>query len=74
VAARIAYRLAGREPTATFDGHGLCFLETGHGAATMVQGDFFADPPAVGLGDDSPANLAAKHAFESERLSAWFGG
>jgi sulfide:quinone oxidoreductase len=73
VAARIADRFAGREPTATFAGQGMCFLETGRGSATMVQGDFFADPPAVGLGDDSAANLAAKHRFESDRLTAWFG-
>jgi sulfide:quinone oxidoreductase len=74
VAARIADTLAGREPTSTFAGQGMCFLETGHGRATMVAGDFFADPPAVALRDDSPENLAAKHAFESERLTAWFGG
>jgi sulfide:quinone oxidoreductase len=74
VAARIAESLAGSEPTATFDGQGMCFLETGHGAATMVQGDFFADPPDVALRDESAANLAAKHAFESDRLRAWFGG
>ncbi len=74
VAARIADSLAGREPTATFSGQGMCFLETGRGAATMVQGDFFADPPAVALQDESPANLAAKHAFEADRLRAWFGG
>ena len=74
VAARIADVLAGREPTATFAGRGMCFLETGHGSATMVAGDFFADPPAVALGDDTAANLAAKHAFETDRLTAWFGG
>ncbi len=73
VAARIADTFAGREPTATFTGEGMCFLETGHGKATMVAGNFFADPPAVALGDDSTANLAAKHAFESDRLKAWFG-
>ncbi|HEX6869450.1 MAG TPA: FAD/NAD(P)-binding oxidoreductase [Candidatus Limnocylindrales bacterium] len=74
VAARIADTLAGRMPTATFTGEGLCFLETGHGRATVVEGDFFADPPAVALGADSTDNLARKHAFESERLTAWFGG
>jgi hypothetical protein len=52
----------------------MCFLETGHGSATMVAGDFFADPPAVSLRDDSAENLATKHAFESDRLTAWFGG
>lgn len=74
VAARIADTLAGREPTATFSGQGTCFLETGHGTATRVFGDFFTDPPAVRLDVDSAENLAAKRAFEAERLAAWFGG
>jgi sulfide:quinone oxidoreductase len=74
VAARIAEVLAGRAPTAAFDGRGMCFLETGAGSATMVHGDFYADPPAVALSEPSPDHLAAKHAFEAERLTAWFGG
>ena len=73
VAARIADGLAGQEPTAAFDGRGMCFLETGHGRATMVSGDFFASPPDVALADATPANLEAKHAFEADRLAAWFG-
>lgn len=74
VAARIADHLAGRQPTATFDGNGMCFLETGRGRATMVAGDFYADPLAVSLAEDSEANFAAKRAFEADRLTAWFGG
>jgi len=74
VAARIAEVLAGAAPVATFDGRGMCFLETGRGEATMVHGDFFADPPAVALSEPSADHLAAKHAFETERLTAWFGG
>ncbi|MEX1173238.1 MAG: FAD/NAD(P)-binding oxidoreductase [Chloroflexota bacterium] len=73
-AARIADVLGGRTPSATFAGQGQCFLETGHGRATAVAGDFFAEPPAVTLASDSPEQLAAKHAFEAERLVAWFGG
>ncbi|HEX5591674.1 MAG TPA: FAD/NAD(P)-binding oxidoreductase [Candidatus Limnocylindrales bacterium] len=74
VASRIADAFAGLAPTATFEGRGQCFLETGHGAATVVAGDFFADPPAVALGDDSADNLDAKRRFEGDRLTAWFGG
>ena len=73
VAARIADQLAGRTPTATFDGHGMCFLETGHGRATMVRGNFYASPPDVALAEATEEHLAAKHAFESDRLAAWFG-
>ena len=72
-AARIADQLAGRTPTATFDGHGMCFLETGHGRATMVRGNFYASPPDVALAEATEEHLAAKHAFESDRLAAWFG-
>jgi sulfide:quinone oxidoreductase len=74
VAARIAATFAGDAPTDTFAGEGMCFLETGHGAATMVAGSFYADPPDVQLGGDTADNLAAKHAFEADRLTAWFGG
>jgi hypothetical protein len=52
----------------------MCFLETGRGRATMVAGDFYADPPAVSLREDSEANFKAKQAFEADRLTAWFGG
>jgi sulfide:quinone oxidoreductase len=73
VAARIADQLQGRTPTATFDGHGMCFLETGHGRATMVRGNFYASPPDVALAEATEEHLAAKHAFEADRLAAWFG-
>ena len=73
VAARIASSLGGGQPTATFAGDGACFLETGGGMAAMVTGGFLADPPAVRLTDPSPEHFAAKHAFERERLVAWFG-
>jgi sulfide:quinone oxidoreductase len=74
VAARIADQLAGREPSAVFDGEGTCFLETGRGRATTISGNFYTDPPTVSIGDDSAANFAAKQAFEADRLKAWFGG
>ncbi len=74
VAARIADVLHGREPIAEFAGEGLCFLETGRGMASAVQGRFLADPPQVELTEPSEAGFAAKRAFESERLAAWFGG
>ena len=60
-------------PEATFTGEGLCFLETGRGKASAIQGRFLADPPQVELTQASEAGFAAKRAFESERLAAWFG-
>jgi sulfide:quinone oxidoreductase len=74
VAARIADRLAGREPTASFAGTGECFMEAGVGRAAMVRGEFLADPPRIELTEPTEEGFAAKRAFESERLTAWFGG
>lgn len=74
VAGRIAARLRGEEPTATFDGVGACFIEMGGGEASMVSGDFYADPPAAELTSPSRAQREEKERFEADRLAAWFGG
>lgn len=74
VAARIAATLRGEEPTAAFDGIGACFLEMGGGEASVISGDFFADPPAVDLSAPSAELRAAKERFEMDRLARWFGG
>jgi len=59
-------------PTA-FDGHGYCFIETGAGLATMVQGNFFASPaPALTVAPPSAQALQQKLEFEHSRLSLWF--
>lgn len=73
VAERIAATFAGRRPEATFRGEGVCFMETGRGTAAMVRGAFLDAPPRVELTPASPEHLAAKRAFEAERLAAWFG-
>lgn len=74
VADRIAARLEGKEPEATFAGEGACFLEVGSGEAMMVRGNFLAEPaPAVELTRPSKEFLEEKHRFEAARLDAWFG-
>ena len=73
VAARIAARLRGDEPTARFDGVGACYLETGRGEAARAEGEFLAEPPRVVLSDPEPSTLDDKLAFERSRLTAWFG-
>ena len=74
VAERIAARLAGREPAATFDGRGFCFLEVGNGEAMLVRGNFLAEPsPDVELTAPSKEFFDQKSGFERERLDAWFG-
>ena len=73
VAERIAARLAGREPTAVFDGQGACFLEVGGGEARMVRGRFLATPaPEVELTEASHRFLEEKARYERERLDTWF--
>jgi sulfide:quinone oxidoreductase len=74
VAARIAAKLRGEPATATFDGSGACFLEMGGDEASMIRGDFFADPPAVELTPPTHAQRQEKERFEADRLTAWFGG
>lgn len=73
VAARIAARLRGEAPDATFDGRGACFMEIGGGEASTISGDFFADPPLTDLSAPSAEQLAAKQRFEMDRLARWFG-
>ena len=51
----------------------MCFLETGRGQASAVQGRFLTDPPEVELTESSAAGYAAKRSFETDRLAAWFG-
>lgn len=73
VAVRVAAQLRGEPPTATFDGSGACFIEMGGGEASMIQGDFYADPPAVELTLPSHDQREEKERFEAERLARWFG-
>jgi sulfide:quinone oxidoreductase len=73
VGRNLAAMIRGEEPQARFDGAGYCFIEVGDGAATMVDGKFFANPPDVRVGDPTAEGLAAKESFERERLDRWFG-
>jgi sulfide:quinone oxidoreductase len=72
-AERIAAGFAGRTAVARFTGEGACFFELGAGTAAMVAGRFLADPPDVRLSKPGPEHLAAKRAFEVDRLRSWFG-
>ena len=72
VGRNLAAVVEGREPEATFDGFGFCFLEVGEGRASMVRGNFLASPPDVRIEEDAPEHLEAKQEFERERLDRWF--
>ncbi len=70
---RIASRLAGETPTATYDGTGYCFLEVGDGKAMLVHGNFLANPrPDVQLAEPAAKHLEAKIELERSRLLEWF--
>ena len=73
VAERVAAELAGRPATATFDGTGVCFAETGGGQAVEINARFYADPPAADILGPSDGALEGKAAFEADRLATWFG-
>lgn len=71
VAARIADELAGRVPTAVFDGSGSCFLELGEGKTAYATGNFYADPVQVALRGPGRRWHLAKVAFEKYWLRRW---
>jgi sulfide:quinone oxidoreductase len=74
VAAAIAAEVRGEDPPAPFDGRGHCFIEMGRSTATLVEGEFFAEPePVVRLREPSADNAEEKRRFEAERLARWFG-
>ena len=74
VAAAIAAEVRGDPAPPPFEGRGACFIEMGRSAATLVEGEFFAEPePVVRLREPSAANAEEKRRFERERLARWFG-
>lgn len=73
-AAAIAAEITGGPPPERYRGEGYCFLELGGGLATVVRGEFLAEPaPRVEVASPSREFLARKLAFERERLEGWFG-
>ncbi len=68
----VAAEIAGE--MARFDGHGYCYLEMGRERASLIDGEFFADPePTVHVSEPSRETAQSKRRFESERLERWFG-
>ncbi len=50
VAHNLVHAWTGRGTPRTYDGHGMCFIESGHGRAGIGKGNFYAEPaPAVDL-------------------------
>lgn len=70
---------AGRVPSASFDGHSNCFIESGDGKALLIDFNYDVEPlpgtyPLPGLGfpllKESPLNHLGKLAF---RYLYWYG-
>ncbi|MEE9324885.1 MAG: FAD/NAD(P)-binding oxidoreductase [Dehalococcoidia bacterium] len=73
VAQNIAVALRGKGKTATFNGHGECFVEVGSGKAGFGRGNFYAEPrPTVKLHKPGRHWHAAKVLFEKDWLRRWF--
>ncbi len=73
VAERISAALGGRPSAATFGGTGVCYAETGAGRAVAINARFYADPPGADIVGPSADAMIGKAAFETDRLTAWFG-
>ena len=72
VARNIAAELAGRQPTATFNGSGACFVELGDGRAAFAAGNFYASGgPQVRLRRPGRHWHLAKVAFEQYWMHRW---
>jgi len=72
VATRIADELGERDPQATFDGKGSCFVDMGEGVAAFAAGNFYAEEgPAVSMRGPSRRWHLAKVAFEKYWLARW---
>ena len=70
VAERIAAAISGTSSEATFDGEGMCTVETGGGRAAFAHGNFYAEPsPTIQLRPPSRTWHAAKVVFEKWWLS-----
>ena len=73
VAKTIAARIDGKGREGKFDGHGVCFVETGGGRAGFGGGDFYARPlPQVKFHEPSRKWHIAKVLFEKRWMKQWF--
>lgn len=70
----ISARIRGTEPTAQYDGHGICYLEFGDHQVAKVDVTFLSgQAPRGALEGPSPAFTAEKSDFGTTRVNRWFG-
>ena len=73
-AARIAAMLRGEKASATYDGHGVCYMEFGHHAVAIVDVTFHAgERPFGSMQGPSIELVRDKEEFGSSRIARWFG-
>ncbi|MBV9293737.1 MAG: NAD(P)/FAD-dependent oxidoreductase [Frankiales bacterium] len=71
---RITALLRGEEPTATYDGHGICYLEVGDDSVAKVDVTFGqGEAPTGALEGPSTDLVTDKAEFGSSRIQRWFG-
>ena len=74
VADQIISRLRSGSPTTSYDGHGTCYLEFGHGMVATVDVTFLSGAAPVGELNGPSLELAeSKAEFGSSRIGRWFG-
>ncbi len=74
VAERIAARVRGDAPSSQYDGHGICYLEFGHGSVAKVDVTFLSgQAPHGSLEGPSTVLAADKVDFGTTRVRRWFG-
>ena len=74
VAAEISSIIRGAEPSAQYDGRGMCYLEFGHDQVARVDVTFVSGDAPVGDMDGPSEEFAAdKIEFGTTRIKRWFG-
>lgn len=74
VARRIIALVRNEDPSATYDGHGICYMEVGHDQVAKVDVTFMAGQrPTGALEGPDVALVADKSYFGTSRIRRWFG-
>ena len=74
MARRIISQLRDEEPTSTYDGRGICYMEVGHDQVAKVDVTFMAGQRPSGELEGPDVALAAdKSEFGTSRIGRWFG-
>jgi sulfide:quinone oxidoreductase len=74
VAGQIVAKLRARPATTTYDGHGVCYLEFGHGQVARVSVTFLSGAAPVGDLEGPSLEIAGdKDQFGTSRVARWFG-